>query len=111
MSLWVTSVAWLLMLCGLVFFATGALGLIRFPDIYSRLHAVTKTDTLGLGLLAAGLAIKSGSVTTSLVLLVIWLLVLASGAVNCQLLARYSLEADPVSPETPTRKTEGSDSG
>lgn len=96
MSLVVTAVAWLLMLCGLAFFITGALGLIRFPDIYSRLHAVTKTDTLGLGLLAAGLAIKSGSVTTALLLLVIWMLVLASGAVSCQLLARYSLETDPV---------------
>lgn len=120
MSLLVTAVAWLLMVCGLAFFITGALGLIRFPDIYSRLHAVTKTDTLGLGLLAAGLAIKSGSVTTSLLLLVIWLLVLASGAVSCQLLARYSLETDPVvfsentgsenmRPETPGSETTGPD--
>ncbi len=95
MSLLLDSLAWLLMIFGLLFFITGALGLIRFPDIYSRLHAVTKTDTLGLGLLAAGLAIKSESVSTALLLLFIWLLVLASGAVSCQLLARYSLESDP----------------
>jgi len=108
MSLLISAAAWLLMLGGVAFFITGALGLIRFPDIYSRLHAVTKTDTLGLGLLAAGLAIKSGSLTTTLLLLVIWLLVLASGAVSCQLLARYSLEADPVASTTPPKNTSGS---
>lgn len=96
MSLLLSGIAWILMISGLVFFITGALGLIRFPDIYSRLHAVTKTDTLGLGLLAAGLAIKSGSASTALLLLIIWLMVMASGAVSCQLLARYSLEADPI---------------
>lgn len=82
------------MFLGVVFFATGALGLIRFPDIYSRLHAVTKTDTLGLGLLTLGLAIKSGSPGAAFLLLIIWLIVLASSAVNCQLLARYNLEAE-----------------
>jgi multicomponent Na+:H+ antiporter subunit G len=87
-------VAWVFMLAGAVFFVTGALGLLRFPDVYSRLHAVTKTDTLGLGLLTVGLALKSGSPGTALMLFVIWLLVLASGAVNCQLLARYNLDME-----------------
>lgn len=89
--------AWLFMISGVVFFATGALGLIRFPELYSRLHAVTKTDTLGLGLLTLGLMIKSGSLGASMLLLVIWFLVLASGAVNCQLLARYTLETEELS--------------
>lgn len=99
--------AWAFMLSGAVFFATGALGLLRFPDVYSRLHAVTKTDTLGLGLLTVGLAIKSGSPGAAVLLLVIWLLVLASGAVNCQLLARYSLEAESNTVETASEKRQG----
>jgi multicomponent Na+:H+ antiporter subunit G len=94
LSLWIDLLAWLFLVSGLVFFATGALGLLRFPDIYSRLHAVTKTDTLGLGLLNVGLAIKAGSLSVTLLLLIIWVLVMASGTVSCQLLARYSLESE-----------------
>tara|TARA_R100001129_G_C5127168_1_gene191984 strand:+ start:106 stop:414 length:309 start_codon:yes stop_codon:yes gene_type:complete len=87
--------AWLLMISGAVFFASGALGLLRFPDIFTRLHAVTKTDTLGLGLLSMGLAIQSASWLVGVQLLLIWLLAMASAAVNGQLLARYSREQEP----------------
>lgn len=85
---------WLCLLAGSVFFVTAALGLLRFPDLYSRLHAVTKTDTLGMGLLALGLTLLDPSWRTALILLLVWLLVMASGAVNCQLLARYNLELE-----------------
>ena len=37
----------LLLFCGLVFFTGGAVGIIRFPDFYSRLHPAGKMDTLG----------------------------------------------------------------
>lgn len=87
-------IAWALMICGAVFFASGALGLLRFPDIFTRLHAVTKTDTLGLGLLSLGLAIQSASWLVGAQLLLIWLLAMASAAVNGQLLARYSREQE-----------------
>lgn len=97
MELLLQIVGWALLLAGTAFFITAALGLLRFPDVYSRLHAVAKTDTLGLGLLAVGLAILDGSWRTAIILLVIWLLVMASGAVNCLLLARYSLEQDAAS--------------
>lgn len=85
---------WAFMLAGSAFFVTAALGLLRFPDLYSRLHAVTKTDTLGLGLLVLGLALLDPSWRSVLILLLVWLLVMASGAVNCQLLARYTLEQE-----------------
>jgi len=63
---------------------------------------VTKTDTLGLGLLVIGLALKGLSIGTLLLLLVIWLLVLASSAVNCQLLATYNLEMEGTDAEPPS---------
>ncbi|HDZ07893.1 cation:proton antiporter [Pseudohongiella sp.] len=85
---------WSFMLAGSAFFVTAALGLLRFPDLYSRLHAVTKTDTLGLGLLALGLALLDPSWRSCLILLLVWMLVMASGAVNCQLLARFNLEQE-----------------
>jgi multicomponent Na+:H+ antiporter subunit G len=86
-------VSWLLICAGLFFFVSGSIGLIRFPDALCRLHAVTKADTLGLGLTAAGIAFRSTSGWTVLQLVIIWLLVVASGAVTCQLLARYNLQA------------------
>ena len=49
---------------GLAFFAAGSLGLLRLPDLYSRLHALTKADNVGLGLLVAGLAILAGDPLT-----------------------------------------------
>lgn len=96
---------WSFMLAGSAFFVTAALGLLRFPDLYSRLHAVTKTDTLGLGLLVLGLALLDPSWRTSLILLLIWLLVMASGAVNCQLLARFNLEQEENQADGDRRKT------
>lgn len=49
-----------LLLSGTFFFITATLGLLRFPDIYTRLHAAAKGDTLGAGLILLGLAIQAG---------------------------------------------------
>lgn len=95
--------AWILMITGALFFVSAAVGIVRFPDIFCRLHAVAKADTVGMGLLCAGLALKSGSLLTAALLLVIWLVVMASAAVNCQLLARYSVENEQGNREGPQR--------
>lgn len=94
MAEWREGLAWLLLVGGLVFFLAGSLGLLRFPDAPSRLHALTKADTLGLGLVVLGLACRAPDVWTALRLLSIWLLVLASSAVACQLLARLAREEE-----------------
>ncbi|MBQ0778926.1 MAG: monovalent cation/H(+) antiporter subunit G, partial [Pseudomonas sp.] len=49
MTEWLIWLSWPLLLAGMFFFISGTLGVLRFPDVYSRLHAVTKADTLGLG--------------------------------------------------------------
>lgn len=49
-----------LVIAGAAFFFIGTLGLLRFPDFYSRVHAVTKCDALGAGLVLLGLAIWRG---------------------------------------------------
>lgn len=84
--------SWLLLGGGLLFFAAGSIGLLRFPDTVSRLHALTKADTLGLGLVVAGLSLRAESLLEVGQMLLIWLLVLASGATACQLLARQAGE-------------------
>lgn len=78
-----------LLFTGLCFFIAGSVGMLRFPDSFSRLHALTKADSLGLGCIVAGLMFYA-SLWQNVLMLLIWLLVLASGSVSCQLLARFA---------------------
>jgi multicomponent Na+:H+ antiporter subunit G len=73
---------------GALFFLAGSVGLLRFPDAYTRLHALTKADNLGLALVVIGLLPQMDSVLAALKLVVVWLLVLLSGAAVSQLIAR-----------------------
>ena len=84
--------SWLLLIGGLLFFVAGSIGLLRFPDTGSRLHALTKADTLGLGLVIAGLSLRADSLWEVGQMVLIWLLLLASSATACQLLARQAGE-------------------
>ena len=49
--------ALVLLAAGLVFFAGGSVGILRFPDVYSRLHPAGKLDTMGLFLTMSGMAV------------------------------------------------------
>ena len=92
MTAWVSDAAGLaLLVAGLLFFLAGTVGLLRFPDVHSRLHALTKADNLGLGLLALGLALRAGDAWTALKLLLVWLLALLAAATVSQLVARSAL--------------------
>ena len=75
-------------LAGLVFFVAGSIGLLRLPDGYCRLHALTKADNVGLGLLVIGLVWLQTSVLLAVKLLLVWILVLASSAVSAHLIAQ-----------------------
>ncbi len=79
---------------GLIFFIAGTLGLLRFPDVLCRIHALTKADNIGLGLVAAGLALLGGSWAVAFKLLLIWLLVMAAGTTAAQLVAGHSQAED-----------------
>lgn len=76
-----------LVTCGAVLFLAGTLGLLRFPDTLTRLHALTKVDNLGLGLVVLGLMPHMGWLTAAK-LLAVWLLVQFSGAIVTQILGR-----------------------
>ncbi len=73
---------------GAFFYLAGTVGLLRFPDAYSRLHALTKADNLGLVLVVIGLLPQVDSVLMGLKLLLVWLLVMLSSAAVSQLIAR-----------------------
>ncbi|MDZ7595642.1 MAG: monovalent cation/H(+) antiporter subunit G [Thiobacillus sp.] len=78
----------LLLLIGAVFFLAGTVGLLRFPDVYTRLHALAKADNLGLGFIVLGLLLQTSSLATALKLVLIWLLALAASATVGFLIAR-----------------------
>lgn len=69
-----------LLLVGAFFFFAGTAGLLRFPDVYSRLHALAKADNLGLGCVLLGLALRADNLAVALKLLLIWPLVMAASA-------------------------------
>lgn len=70
-------IASLFILGGMFFFFVGVVGLIRMPDVFCRMHATTKCDTMGAGLIFIGLIIWQGanfvSLNILLVLVFIWL--------------------------------------
>jgi multicomponent Na+:H+ antiporter subunit G len=80
---------------GLFFFLAGTVGLLRFPDTLTRLHALTKADTLGLGLVVLGLLPRAPGPTAALKLVCVWLLVLLAGGSVSQLIARAARRGGP----------------
>jgi multicomponent Na+:H+ antiporter subunit G len=76
---------------GVPFFISGTIGLLRLPDIYTRLHALTKADNVGLGFIILGLAIQATSWLGVVKLFLIWFLVLLASATSCHLVADAAL--------------------
>ena len=68
--------SWALLVSGGAFCIIGGLGLLRLPDVYARMHAAGITDTLGAGLILAGLMVQGGFslVTAKLILILVFLL-------------------------------------
>jgi multicomponent Na+:H+ antiporter subunit G len=80
---------------GLVFFLAGTVGLLRFPDALTRLHALTKADNLGLGLIVLGLLPQCPDITSALKLIAIWVLVQFAGTSASQLIAQFVRRNEP----------------
>jgi multicomponent Na+:H+ antiporter subunit G len=76
-----------ILLLAIPFFWGGSLGLLRFPDIYTRLHALTKADNLGLGLVVAGSILMAKDWMVVVKLLLIWIAVLTASTLSCFLTA------------------------
>ena len=79
---------------GLVGLNAGTVGLLRFPDVHSRLHALTKADNLGLGLISLGLVLQADSVAMALKVILVWLLAMLAAATVTQLIARTAMTED-----------------
>jgi multicomponent Na+:H+ antiporter subunit G len=70
---------------GVFFFVAGSVGLLRFPDTLTRLHALTKADNLGIGLIVLGLLPFAVDGLAALKLILVWILVLLASSTVSQL--------------------------
>lgn len=103
-------VSWALILAGSFFTVVGAIGLVRMPDVYTRMHAASVTDTLGAGLLFAGLMVQAGLGLVTLKLLFILVLFFFMGPVATHALAQAALHAG-VRPQLTEDRLEEQESG
>jgi len=100
--------SWICLLTGGAFGVLGGVGLLRFPDFYTRLHAAGMTDTLCALLIVTGLALQSGVslLTAKLLLILLFLLFTAPTATHA--LARAALAGRY---EPPSAEEQGGDKG
>lgn len=84
-------VSWAALVGGAAFYLIGAVGMMRMPDLFTRMHAVSVSDTMGVGLMALGMILQAGpsllAIKIAFVVLVLW----ATGAVASHALARAAL--------------------
>lgn len=83
---------------GVGFFTAGTVGLLRFRGLRTRLHALTKADTLGLGLVLLALTPHVGSLAAALKLGLLWLLALGAATAAAHVLARIEAREKPEDP-------------
>ncbi len=91
MSLILDILSWATILCGSFFVVTGGVGILRLPDFFTRLHAVSMPDTLGVGLIILGLVLQAGLTQTSAKLILIFLFMLFTGPAATHALAKAAL--------------------
>lgn len=84
-------ISWAALLLGGFLIITGAIGMLRFPDLYTRMHAAGVTDTGGAGLVLIGLMLQAGfTIVTVKLVLILWFL-LFTGPVASHALAKAAL--------------------
>jgi multicomponent Na+:H+ antiporter subunit G len=97
----VTILSALLLIVGSGFCAIAALGILRFPDVYTRLHAASKAGPLGAGLILLGVATASGDWQIAARCVLGFLFLIATSPVAAHLLARAALKSGtPPDPAT-----------
>jgi multicomponent Na+:H+ antiporter subunit G len=89
--LWVDALSWACLLIGDVFCVIGAIGLLRMPDVYTRMHAASVIDTLGAGFILLGLMLQSGFTLVAAKLVMVGLLIFFASPTATHALARAAM--------------------
>lgn len=101
MSFVIDGISWIAILAGSFFAFTGAVGLLRLPDFFTRMHGAGVTDTLGAGLILFGLLLQSGFSIVAIKVVLIFLFMMVTGPTATHALAKAALHGklEPIADE------------
>lgn len=85
--------SWVCLVGGSLFALIGALGVIRFPDVYTRIHAASLIETLGAGLILLGLIFQAGLTLISVKLVLVFIFMFFTNPTTTHALARAVIHA------------------
>ena len=90
---WVELIAGVLLLAGAAFVLVSAIGVVRFPDVYMRMHAATKAGTLGAGLMLGAASVVFGDLGITVRSFVVFFFLLLTAPVAAHVLGRAAYYA------------------
>ena len=113
MTLVIDLLSWACLLAGGFFCVVGALGMLRMPDFYTRMHAASIVDTVGAALVLLGLLLQAGPTLVAVKLLFIGLLILVASPTASHALARAAMVRglQPLLAPPPPAPTPGQEEG
>jgi multicomponent Na+:H+ antiporter subunit G len=88
---WVDALSWVCLVGGGFFCIVGAVGMLRMPDFYTRMHAASVIETLGAGLILLGLLLQAGFTLVAVKLLMVGLLIFFASPTATHALARAAM--------------------
>jgi len=87
----VDALSWACLAAGGFFCVVGAVGLLRMPDFYTRMHAASVIETLGAGLILVGLMLQAGFTLVAVKLLMVGVLIFFASPTATHALARAAM--------------------
>jgi multicomponent Na+:H+ antiporter subunit G len=96
MALALDALSWIAIVGGLFFMIVGTVGILRMPDVFTRLHAAGMTDTMGAGLLILGMCLQAGFGLVLVRLVLVYAFILFTSPIATHALARAALSAGVV---------------
>ena len=100
-ALLIDILSWAMILAGSFFVIIGAVGILRFPDFWSRLHAASVTESAGMILLLIGMALQTGWTLIAFKLGVIGIFMLITGPTSTHAVANAALVSGLRAPKLP----------
>ncbi|MBT9594941.1 MAG: monovalent cation/H(+) antiporter subunit G [Vitreoscilla sp.] len=91
MTAWIDAVSWACLVSGGLFCVVGAIGMLRMPDFYTRMHAASVIETLGAGLILLGLMLQAGLTLVAVKLLMVGALIFFASPTATHALARAAM--------------------
>jgi multicomponent Na+:H+ antiporter subunit G len=87
----IDALSWACLVAGGIFCVVGAVGLLRMPDFYTRMHAASVIETLGAGLILLGLMLQAGFTLVAVKLLMVGVLIFFASPTATHALARAAM--------------------